>query len=184
MDEQGLAGWKASIEAAVTRALRDIVSTFPFEPDTHTLGPPASQAELAALRSRLPWIPEDLVAVCGSVGEVVLPDIANGLFMFEPDYILNMPDHDDGRPDRIGWPFEREVDVVVFGSDGGGTLYAVAAGATGRVFRLRECSYLAGVYEGVLNVDVTVVAESLDDFLGRLLHAVTVFADDGGIADL
>ncbi|MEU0561000.1 hypothetical protein [Dactylosporangium sp. NPDC006015] len=184
MDEQGLAGWRASIEVAVTRALRAIVSTFPFEPGTHTIGPPAPEVELTALRSRLPWIPEDLVGVCGLVGAVCLPDIANGLFMFEPDYILNALDHDDGRPDRIGRPFEREVDVVVFGSDGGGTLYAVAVGATGRVFRLRECSYLAGVYEGALNVDVTVVAETLDDFLRRLLNAVAVFADDGRVTDL
>ncbi|MFF5226038.1 hypothetical protein [Dactylosporangium sp. NPDC000521] len=104
--------------------------------------------------------------------------------MFEPDFIRNVLDHDDGRPDRIGRPLEREVDVVVFGSDGGGTLYAVAAGATGTVFRLLECSYLAGVYEGDATFGVTVVAESLDEFLDRLLNAVTAFAVDGSIADL
>ncbi|MBQ1049258.1 hypothetical protein KBX50_12400 [Micromonospora sp. C51] len=84
MDEQRLTCWAETIEAAVERALRDVVSRYPFAPDEHAVGPPASESDLAALRQRLPWIPDDLLAVVSWVGAVSLPDIANGYFMFSP----------------------------------------------------------------------------------------------------
>ncbi|WP_433204415.1 SMI1/KNR4 family protein [Dactylosporangium sp. CS-047395] len=184
LDEQRLVGWGASMRAAVARALRDILSTYPFEPGAQTVGPPAPEADLAALRSRVPWVPDDLVAVCRWVGEVSLPDIANGYFMFGPRYIHGVLDHDDGRADRIGELFAEDVDVVVFGSDGGGTLYAIAVGGVGTVYRLDGCAYQAGAYRGRAGSGVTAVAEHLDDFLERLLAAVEAFADDGRISDL
>ncbi|GAA3247518.1 SMI1/KNR4 family protein [Dactylosporangium siamense] len=193
MDEQRLIAWGASIEAATTRAVRDIVSTFPFEPGAHDVGPPASEAELAELRSRMPWIPDALVAVCRLVGAVSLPDIANGYFMFDPGYILGVLYHHDGLPDRIGAPFDEDVDIVVFGSDGGGALYAITLGDIGTVYRLRECayddaggcySYDTGASYDTSHVGVTMVAESLDKFLDKLLNAVMAFADDGSITDL
>jgi hypothetical protein len=183
-DEQRLTMWKASLEAVTARALRDIVSTLPFELGTHIAGQPASEAELAALKSRLPWIPDDLLAVCRWVGAVSLPDIANGYFLFEPRHILGMLDHEDGIPHSIAEPFDEAVDVVVFGSDGGGTLYALAVNAAGTVYRLRECAYQGGAYYGTAGFGVIEVAESLDDFLDKFLAAVSQFADDGSIADL
>ena len=42
--------------------------------------------------------------------------------------------HDDGLPDRIGEPFDEDVDVITFGADGGGTLYGIAVGDTGTVY--------------------------------------------------
>jgi hypothetical protein len=48
------------------------------------------------------------------------------------------------RADRIGEPFAEHTDVVVFGSNGGGDLYAVAV-TDGRVFRLQDASYIGGV---------------------------------------
>jgi hypothetical protein len=185
LDEQRLIGWAAAIDAAAARALRDVLSTLPFEPVAHTVGPPASEADLAALQLRLPWTPEDLLAVCRRVGPVNLPDIANSYFMFEPEYILGvLLYHDDGVPDRIGEPFDEPVDVVIFGSDGGGALYAIAVGDAGTVYRLRECGYQAGVYHSFGGLGVTVVAENLDDFLDELLTAVTAFAVDGSITGL
>jgi hypothetical protein len=147
-----------SIEVAVERALREVVSTYPFEPAEHTVGPPASESDLAALRQRLPWIPDDLLAVTTWVGAVSLPDIANGYFMFSPSYIQGVLYHDDGIPDRIGEPFDEDVEVVVFGTDGGGSLYAVAIGDINTVYRLRECRYERGVYSGSADFGVTVVA--------------------------
>lgn len=184
MDEQRLTYWAEAIEAAVERALRDVVSRYPFEPDEHTVGPPASESDLAALRQRLPWIPDDLLAVARWVGEVSLPDIANGFFMFSPSYIQGVLYHDDGIPDRIGEPFDEDVDVVIFGADGGGALCAIAVGDIGTVYRLRECGYEQGIYSGSADVGVTVVAEDLDDFLDALLAAVAAFAVNGSITDL
>ncbi|MFG3604653.1 hypothetical protein [Micromonospora chersina] len=184
MDEQRLTYWAEAIEAAVERALRDVVSRYPFEPDEHTVGAPASESDLAALRQRLPWIPDDLLAVVRWVGEVSLPDIANGYFMFSPSYIQGVLYHDDGIPDRIGEPFDEDVDVVIFGADGGGALYAVAVGDIGTVYRLRECGYEQGIYSGSADFGVTVVAEDLDGFLDALLAVVAAFAVNGRITDL
>nr|BFE55640.1 hypothetical protein GCM10020063_001660 [Dactylosporangium thailandense] len=156
------------MQAAVARALRDVLATYPFQPGAQTVGPPASEADLVALRSRVPCVPDDLVAVCRWVGEVSLPDIANGYFMFGPQYIH------DGRADRIGEPFAEDVDVVVFGSDGGGATYAMAVDGVGTVYRLDGCAHPG----------VTGVVDDLDDFLERLLAAVEAFADDGQISGL
>jgi hypothetical protein len=184
LDEQRLIDWAEAVEAAVKRALREVVSTYPFEPGKHTVGPPASESDLAALRQRLPWIPDGLLAVARWVGEVSLPDIANGYFMFSPSYIHGMLYHDDGIPDRIDEPLDDDVDVVIFGSDGGGTLYAIAVGDIGTVYRLQECKYEQGVYSGSAGFGVTLVAEGMDDFLDALLAAVAAFAVDGSITDL
>ncbi|MEV2237998.1 hypothetical protein [Micromonospora sp. NPDC049891] len=93
-------------------------------------------------------------------------------------------DHDDGIPDRIGEPFGEDVDVVIFGADGGGALYAIAVGGISTVYRLRECGYEQGIYSGSADFGVTVVAEDLDDFLDALLAAVATFAANGSITDL
>jgi hypothetical protein len=74
------------------------------------------------------------------------------------------------------------TDVIVFGSDGGGDLYAMAV-ADGRVFRLQDASYVSGVYNGT-DRGITVVGADLRDFLERLLSAVTAFAANGAITDL
>jgi hypothetical protein len=57
----------------------------------------------------------------------------------------------------------REIDVVVFGSNGGGDHYALAI-TDGPIYRLREFSYEAGVYRGPER-GITVVGEDLRDFL-------------------
>jgi len=184
LDQQRLIDRAEAIEAAVERALRDVVSTYPFDPAEHTVGPPASESDLAALRQRLPWIPDDLLDVARWVGAVSLPDIANGYFMFSPSYIQAVLSHDDGIPDRIGEPFDEDVEVVVFGADGGGTLYAIAVDDIGTVYQLRDCGYEQGVYSGSADFSVTIVAEDLDDFLDRLLAAVAAFATNSSITDL
>ncbi|MFC5005439.1 SMI1/KNR4 family protein [Dactylosporangium cerinum] len=184
MDENRLVDWAEAVEVAVERALREVVSTYPFEPGEHTVGPPASESDVAALQQRLPWIPDDLLAVVRWVGEVSLPDIANGYFMFSPSYIQGVLYHDDGIPDRIGEPLNEDVDVVIFGSDGGGTLYAITVGDVGTVYRLRECGYGQGVYSGSTSFGVTVVAQNMNEFLDALLAAVAAFAVDGSITDL
>ncbi|MEU8662153.1 hypothetical protein, partial [Actinoplanes philippinensis] len=119
-DEQWLDGWAQRLRAAVERALRDVVSAYPYEAGEHEIGPPATARELDELRRRMPWVPDGLIALRRVVGEVSLPDIANGYFLYEPHA-------EHGRPDRLAEP--HAVDVVVFGGDGGGASYAVAVDA-------------------------------------------------------
>ncbi|MET8361831.1 hypothetical protein [Micromonospora sp. NPDC005171] len=77
LSERWVSAWAVQLQAAVERALRDVVSDLPFEADHHQVGPPALGAELDLLRERLPWMPDELVALHRHVGPVVLPDICN-----------------------------------------------------------------------------------------------------------
>jgi hypothetical protein len=73
--------------------------------------------------------------------------------------------------------------VVVFASDGGGTLYALAS-PTGRpVYRLPAGSLVGGVYESA-NPRFDIVAADLAGFLGNVRRAVERFAATGDIIDL
>jgi len=182
LSEEWLRGWAVQVEAAAAQALRDVVSTYPFEADDHTVGPPPSAAELAALRERMPWLPDELLALFRFVGPVWLPDITNGYFLHPPGSVIDNLYHENGRADRICERFSEDVDVVVFGSNGGGDLYALATDG-GSVYRLREAAYEDGIYRGTER-GITVVGETLRDFLERFLAAVETFAHDGSITDL
>ncbi|MEU7872076.1 hypothetical protein [Dactylosporangium sp. NPDC049140] len=85
------------------------------------------------------------------------------------------------RADQIGEPFAENIDVVVFGSNGGGDLYATRVTA-GQVFRLRGASYISGVYDGTDN-GITSVGADLGEFLERFLSTVNAFATNGAITD-
>jgi hypothetical protein len=117
------------------------------------------------------------------VGPVSLPDITDGYFVHRPDGLIGVPCRDGRRADRIREPLAQDVDIVVFGSNGGGDLYALAATDSGPVYRLREAAYEDGIYRGTER-GITVVGDNLRDFLGRLLAAVEAFARDGSISDL
>jgi hypothetical protein len=181
LTERWLGDWATRLQAAVDRALREVVSQFPFEASDHRVGPAVSATELGLLRRRVSWMPDDLIALHRHVGPVTLPDINNGFFLYPVDRLLDVLDQ-QGRPDRIGEPFTEHIDVIAFGSNGGGDLYAMAV-TDGRVFRIQDASYVGGVYDGT-NRGVTVVGTDLSDFLERLLDAVTGFAPNGDITDL
>lgn len=183
LGEEWLTRWAMQIEAAIARALRDVLSTYPFEPDVHSVGPPSAAAELAMLRERMPWVPEELCALYRHVGPVSLPDITNGYFLHPPAELIANLSHEDGSADRIGEPLSEEVDIVVFGSNGGGDLYAVTTTGRGRVYRLQDAGYEAGIYRGS-ELGIAVVGENLRDFLEKVLAAVETFANDGSVADL
>ena len=109
--------------------------------------------------------------------KVSLPDIGNGYFIHPADRVARQAA--DGEPRRIGPP--HELDVLVFGSDGGGALYAVPAAKPGPVYRLRECSIKDGI---AIAGDIKVVAVDYRTFLQRLEIAVETFAATGHPADL
>lgn len=142
LTEEWLAGWAARLREAAAR--------LPAESEWE-IGPPVAPDGIPD------WLPTDLVALLRVVGPVSLPDVGNGWFLHPADA---------AQDDRIADPFEAAV--VVFGSDGGGDLFAVTTG-DGRVLRLRDAAYLGGVYEGS---GITVVAGDLAGFLDLVLRAV------------
>jgi hypothetical protein len=113
------------------------------------IGEPVAGADLTGL-------PPDLRAFYQVVGEVSLPDVENGYWIHRPPE----PGVDNGRPYVLsdGRP------IVVFGSDGGGALFALCGSA---VLRLAGGAEVGGVYD---EDGATVVAGDLREFLALLLR--------------
>ncbi len=177
MDRGWLAEWRVSVTAEVAGLLETFQSRFGFEPGMNQLGPPAAEQALASLQAIVPRPAADLIDFYRWIGQVSLPDVGNGYFIHPADLVTRQAA--DGEPRRIGPP--HELDVLVFGSDGGGTLYAVPAAKPGPVYRLRECSIKDGI---ALAGDVQVIAADFRTFLQRLEIAVEIFAATGHLADL
>ncbi|GIF98117.1 hypothetical protein [Catellatospora citrea] len=132
-----------------------------------TIGAAATHAELVALTAGelCHVMPSDLLIWYRRVREVSLPDIGNGYFLHPPDLVVA-----DARGAGVQWidTDGRPERVVVFGSDGGGTLYALTPTGTA-VYRLPPGQVLDGVYR---DSAVSTVAPHLVGFLD-LLRAAT-----------
>jgi hypothetical protein len=73
--------------------------------------------------------------------------------------------------------------VIVFVSDGGGILYALASPTGSPVYRLPPGQVIGGVYDSD-DPGFSIVSDDLAGFLGRFLQAVERFAATGDIVDL
>lgn len=177
MDREWLAAWRASVAAQVSRLLETFQARFGFEPGRNQLGPPAAEQALASLQAIVPRPAADLIDFHRCIGQVSLPDIGNGYFIHPAGLVARQAA--DGEPRRIGPP--HELDVLVFGSDGGGALYAIPAAKPGPVYRLRECSIKDGT---ALGGNIQVIAADYRAFLQHLAIAVETFAATGHLTDL
>jgi hypothetical protein len=177
MDREWLAAWRASVTAEVGQLLETFQSRFGFEPGINQLGPPAAEQALASLQAIMPPPAADLIDFYRWIGQVSLPDVGNGYFIHPADLVARQAA--DGEPRRIGPP--HELDVLAFGSDGGGALYAVPAAKPGPVYRLRECSLKDGI---ALPGNIQIIAADYRTFLQRLQIAVETFAATGHLTDL
>jgi hypothetical protein len=177
MDRDWLAEWRVSVTAQVGQLLETFQSRFGFEPGLNQLGPPAADQALASLQAIVPRPAADLIDFYRRIGQVSLPDVGNGYFIHPADLVARQATA--AEPGRIGPP--HELDVLVFGSDGGGALYAVPAAKPGPVYRLRECSVKDGI---ALAADIQIIAADYRTFLRRLEIAVETFAATGHLADL
>ena len=177
MDRAWLAGWRVSVTAEVDQLLETFQSRFGFQPGMNQLGPPAAEQALASLQAIVPRPAADLIDFYRCIGQVSLPDVGSGYFIHPADLVARQATA--GEPRRIGPP--HELDVLVFGNDGGGALYAVPAAKPGPVYRLRECSIKGGI---ALARDIQIIAVDYRAFLQRLEIAVETFAATGHLADL
>ena len=177
MDREWLANWRVSVAVKVDQLLETFQSRFGLEPGRNQLGPPAPEQALASLQAIVPRPAADLIDFHRCIGQVSLPDVGNGYFIHPADLVARQAA--DGEPRRIGPP--HELDVLVFGSDGGGALYAVPAAKPGPVYRLRECRIKNGI---AIAGDIQIVAVDYRTFLQRLEIAVETFTATGHPADL
>ncbi|MEU8001680.1 hypothetical protein AB0B66_11005 [Catellatospora sp. NPDC049111] len=148
----------------------------------HTLGAAAGQAELVAMTAGdlRHVMPSELLNWCRRVREVSLPDVGNGLFLHPPDLIVA-----HALAEGVQWMADgngRRERVVVFGSDGGGTLYALNLTGTA-VHRLPPGEVLDGVYRSA-DLRADIIAPHLVGFLDLLREAVHEHVRTGAVPAL
>lgn len=112
----------------------------------------------------------DLIEFYSHVAQISLPDVGPGFFIDEAEYVVEgvrgaQPTQVRSVPDRT---------VAVFGSDGGGALFAADRQA-GEIVRLEGGSLIGDVYE-VEESGVQVIARDLEGFMqflsGELLRQI------------
>lgn len=148
----------------------------------HTLGAAAGHAELVAMTAgELHHVmPSDLLRWCTRVRSASLPDVGNGYFLHPPDLVVA-----HARGEGVQWIIDgdgRRERVVVFGSDGGGTLYALSPTGTA-VHRLPPGEVLDGVYR-TADPRAGIVAPHLVGFLDLLRAAAHDHVRTGAVPDL
>ncbi|MFR9780891.1 hypothetical protein ACL02O_33250 [Micromonospora sp. MS34] len=165
--------WREDVTACLDRLLPGFEVRFGYPPGRHTVGGPAGEEELASLAGMR--LPGDLLVWYRQVREASLPDVGNGYFIDEPGLVA--------RREVTAIRGSFTADVVVFASDGGGTLFAVDAVTGSPVYRLPAGEIVAGVYRSD-DPRFDVVAGNLAGFLDRLRDTVERFATMGVVGDL
>lgn len=169
-----LLAWRAEVQTTLRPLLPRFEQTFGYPPGGNELAGPADPADVASLATHDdPRVPDDLLVFYQVIGEVWLPDVGNGYFIHRPDLVLG---HATGLVRRVTG--RHTGAVVVFGSDGGGTLYALAAGSGSPVYRLPPDRIVEGTYASDQD-GFRAVAGNLWGFLDQLRDAVQRFAATG-----
>lgn len=124
--------------------------------------PGANTIRLASGEPRTAGLPRQLAELYEVIEEISLPDVGNGYFVDDPERVHAGIAGE--QPTRL--TVSVEDDVVVFGSDGGGALFALST--TGRgVYRMTN-----GIFTGsgmpYEDGDITVVAPDIRRFLDFL----------------
>ncbi|MEV0678613.1 hypothetical protein AB0I60_19055 [Actinosynnema sp. NPDC050436] len=155
-------GWLGALAEAVGDLLRDFQARFGYPPGEPTLGEPARPGELAAAATVVPPV---LLEFHRRVGEVALPDADNGFFIHPLGLVL--ADRSDPRSPKRA-PALTDAELVVFGSDGGGTLFALGAVEGAPVYLLPVGEIVDGVHHGKGRE----LFPTFPDFLDWLLRVV------------
>ena len=158
-----VSSWAEELSQLAARFTDSFEDRFGYPPgENHVVvaEPRRTQDELASLG--LQGAHADLVTLYAQIESVSLPDIGNGLFI-----------HPVADPAKSGQPTtltgDTEDQITVFGSDGGGNLFAL--NATGdKVYRLSSGALHGDTYEADAG-EFTVIAPLLGGFLELVLTA-------------
>ncbi|MFD0307556.1 hypothetical protein [Streptomyces sp. NPDC127119] len=154
--DEWISGWAGRMDALCSTFMERFASEFGYPPDENRVTRAASPATVEDL-------PDDLVTFYRRVEQVSFPDVGAGFFVHpEGRTVAGMR---GGLPTRIAG--SREDSVVVFGSDGGGALFALSATDGSTVYRLPPSRVEGDVYTAGA-VPPEVVASDLAGFLSLL----------------
>ncbi|GGV26514.1 hypothetical protein GCM10010277_08150 [Streptomyces longisporoflavus] len=164
------AAWLLQWRAQITDAVAAMAATF-----EETYGFPAGDNEVRladeddrrAVRAYAREWPgtDDLLTFYRSIGEVLLPDVGNGIFLHSARDVL----HRVAEEGHVFLPGADDPHGMVIGSDGGGILFV--ADRSGMIHRSRTASTDAGEFDRA--------ADNLPDFLDLIRRSVLRFAETG-----
>lgn len=144
-----------------------------YPPGNNTVHPPVTVERLSVVASSL-HLRQEVVGLYQVCDGLSLPDVHNGYFIHPIDQIQRSSQ--SGGPMAIdGGPYRGPI--VVFGSHGGGGLFAIRA-AEGDVLLLEGGAVRHSVYEDDGGRRVVKVADSFEGFLIRLLDDTAAFIED------
>lgn len=158
-DATWLATWSRDIDAATRALVADFEGRFGYPPGRNSMNAPDPDALVAAHQlAKRQEVAAPLPHFYRHIGEVVLEDVGNAIFIHPASHVLH--DLADSGPIPLGEPGP----AALFASNGGGILFAIATNGT--IHRSSDASR---------DSDFQLVAEDLQDFLDQLRHAVIRF---------
>ncbi|MCX3064244.1 hypothetical protein [Streptomyces beihaiensis] len=136
---------------------------YEYPPDDHeVITVPLGDKDEVRRRLEAADVSDDLVDLYSRVESVSLPDLGSGYFIHSAGEMLD--GMRDGQPTRVIGAVEDSI--TVFGSDGGGGLFALNA-AQDKVYRLSGGALVGSVYE-VDTSGLEIVSDGLSAFLNLL----------------
>ncbi|MEU6363253.1 hypothetical protein [Streptomyces albidoflavus] len=134
--------------------------TYGFPPDEHYVSRVADSGGRNALATALGGaVARDLVDFYSRVAQVSLPDVGPGFFVDEAECVVE--GLRGAQPTQVSSVSNRTI--VVFGSDGGGALFAADC-QTGEIVRLDGGSLVGNIYEAAES-GVQVIARDVEGFM-------------------
>ncbi|MEV0173182.1 hypothetical protein AB0I00_18945 [Streptomyces sp. NPDC050803] len=134
LNAEWLRGWCEQTETALADLMRSFEERHGFPPDTNAIASATDEShEATAALVELTPIPSDLTTLYWAVDEISLPDVHIGYFVHSASTTAS-------HVREYGLlQIEGEEPAVVFASDGGGHLFALAG--SGRVWRSTTASW-------------------------------------------
>ncbi|MFI6027947.1 hypothetical protein [Amycolatopsis magusensis] len=161
LDQAWLTSWRDDINRALTPLLATFEHTYGYPPGENRIAP-AEDRPTGRESDFHPDMPAILTVFYRTIHEVLLPDIGNGYFVHPLGHVLN--ELTEQGPVHL----PESTQGVVFGSDGGGILYAISDGGT--IHRSQVASR---------DFDFAPLATDLTDFLDQLRQATIRFIATG-----
>jgi hypothetical protein len=163
--------WIDEMSRLASRFVAGFETMYGYPPGEHYVSRVADSSGRDALAAVLSDAgARDLIEFYSHVAQISLPDVGPGFFVDEAEYVVEglrgaQPTQVSSVPNRT---------VAVFGSDGGGALFA-ADRQTGEIVRLEGGSLIGDVYE-VEESGVQVIARDFEGFMqflsGELLRQI------------
>jgi len=151
-----------------------------YPPGDHHVTPATDTAGIDALKQEFgESLPTSVARLFGTVTEVSLPDLWNGYFIGPASWSIGL--HQAAEPRAVAMD-DAIVEVLIIGSDGGGSLYALALDGTEAVFSLPPAGIERGVWTRPSNEPTRKLAGSLNEFLSIFVAQLEDYVLHGGPA--